>query len=258
MNQHARTHKITRHFRISCIILHMLLGLFTVTFIFPIASKNRQLRLIQWWNKRVLTILNIQVMQYGHPSPPYQSTSRHMMIANHISWLDIFAINSIFPLRFIAKSDIKSWPVFGYLASKANVLFIEREKKHEARHMISTATNSLKAGDNLCLFPEGTTTDGTEIKPFKSSLIEAAIQAKATLWPAAIRYPHPDGSINTTMAYAGDTTLIQSIAQILSLKQAVVEVHFLTPIDTQALVDTDRRTLTLHMQNLIKDTLKQR
>jgi 1-acyl-sn-glycerol-3-phosphate acyltransferase len=180
-----------------------------------------------------------------------------MIVANHISWTDIHALNSIIPLRFVAKSEIKRWPVFGYLARKANVLFIDRDKRHDAARIVHITSKSLLDGDNLCIFPEGTTTDGTKMMPFKSSIIQAAIQAKATIHPVAIRYPSHNGSANIEMAYAGETTMKESMQQILMQKNPVIELHFLTPISTVELSekDIDRRTLTLHIENLIKEKL---
>ncbi len=180
-----------------------------------------------------------------------------MIIANHISWLDIHAINSILPLTFIAKSDIKNWPVLGYLISKGNVLFIERGKRHHATRIVDITTRHLKTGDNLCLFPEGTTTDGTTIMPFKGSVVQSAIAAQSTIWPLAIRYPHPAGGINTALAYAGETTMAQSMRQLLRQKRPVVELHFLTPIVTAELAEhqQNRRDLTLHIQSLITQKL---
>jgi 1-acyl-sn-glycerol-3-phosphate acyltransferase len=181
-----------------------------------------------------------------------------MFVANHISWIDIHALNSIIPTRFIAKSDIQSWPVFGYLAKKSNVLFISREKRQDAARIVHAANQSLLNGDTLCLFPEGTTTDGTEIKPFKSSIIQGAISANAVIWPIAFRYPRKEGGINTTIAYAGETTLIESIQLVLQQKQVEVELHFLSPIATSELTETDkdRRKLTLRIEQLIKEKLK--
>ncbi len=178
-----------------------------------------------------------------------------MLVANHISWADIHALNSVVPLRFIAKSEIKAWPIFGYLATKANALFIDRTKRHDAARIVEATAQSLANGDNLCLFPEGTTTDGTEIKPFKSSLIQAAIHANAIIYPVAIRYPRLDGGINTKVAYAGETTLTESMQQVLFQKHPVVELHFLAPISTADLADKDRRLLTLHIQDLISKKL---
>lgn len=253
------TSRITRVYRISRIIVHTLLGLFTATLAFPIASKHFKLRLIKWWCKHLLGIFNVSVIHYGNRPPSYTTASNNMLIANHVSWIDIYAINSILPIRFIAKSDIRTWPVFGYLASKSNVLFIERGKKHHAARLVDVVAMSLNAGDNLCLFPEGTTTDGTEIRQFKSSLIQSAIQAHTTIWPVAIRYPRHDGSANTEVAYAGETTLVQSMQQVLLQKRPIVELHFLESISTIEWADKDkdkdRRTLTLQIQTLIAKKL---
>jgi 1-acyl-sn-glycerol-3-phosphate acyltransferase len=181
-----------------------------------------------------------------------------MFVANHISWSDIHALNSIVPLRFIAKSEIKGWPIFGYLAIKANALFIDRSKRHDAARIVDATAKSLSEGDNLCLFPEGTTTDGSEMRHFKSSLIQAAIQADATIWPVAIHYPHPHGGRNTLIAYAGETTLTESMQQVLMQKDPIVELHFLAPITLKNLTEQekDRRALTTHIQHLIRDALK--
>lgn len=226
--------------------------------VFPLSSKLFKLRLIKWWCHHLLSIFNIRVEIQGGLPPPYQTASNIMFVANHISWIDIHALNSIIPTRFIAKSDIQNWPVFGYLAKKSNVLFISREKRKDAARIVHATNNSLLNGDTVCLFPEGTTTDGTEIKPFKSSIIQGAIHANAVIWPIAFRYPLNDGAINTEIAYAGDTTLIESIQLVLLQKQISVELHFLPPIATSHLteVEKDRRKLTSNIEKLIKEKLK--
>lgn len=237
--------------------VHTLVGVLVVSLIFPVGTKHFKLGLIKWWCKHLLDIFNVNVISFGDEPPSYKTASNNMIIANHISWIDIHAINSILPLTFIAKSDIKSWPIFGYLASKGNVLFIERGKRHHATRIVDITTRHLKTGDNLCLFPEGTTTDGTEIMPFKGSVIQSAIEAQSTIWPVAIRYPHPDGGINTAVAYAGDTTMAQSIQQLLLQKCPVIELHFLAPISTVEISDQNinRRDLTSHIQSLISKKL---
>jgi len=180
-----------------------------------------------------------------------------MLVANHISWLDIHALNSMVPLRFIAKSEISKWPVFGYLAKSADVLFINRDNRRDAARVVDITASSLHAGDNLCLFPEGTTTDGSTMMPFKSSIIQAAIQANASIQAVAIRYPLPNGENNTAMAYAGDTTMKQSIAQILLQQKPRVELHFLAPIITKNLSNEakNRRDLTLQIEQEISHKL---
>ena len=197
----------------------------------------------------------MRIVCTGHVPAKHASLTKSMFVANHISWSDIHALNGMIPLRFIAKSEIRNWPIFGYLVSRANTLFIDRSNKKDAKRTIEIAQQSLKNGDNLCFFPEGTTTDGTEIKPFKSSLIQAAILANATIFPVSIRYPTNDGSVNTAVAYAGETTLIESMHQILLQKQPIIELNFLEPMTPEAYSKLDRRELTLHIEGKIRHQL---
>ena len=205
----------------------------------------------------MLIAFNIHVISYGHIPQEKDQLNTTMFVANHISWTDIHALNSLIALRFVAKYEIRSWPVIGYLTYKANALFIDRDKRQDAGRIVNTVAHSLSAGDNLCFFPEGTTTDGTEIKRFKSSLIQAAIQSNATIRPVAIRYPTPSGGANIGVAYAGETTMHESMLSILSQKHPVVELHFLVPIIISELAeqDKDRRALTQHIEKLIRNTL---
>ncbi|PKO47911.1 MAG: 1-acyl-sn-glycerol-3-phosphate acyltransferase [Betaproteobacteria bacterium HGW-Betaproteobacteria-22] len=249
----AQTSVLTRYVRILRIVLHTFIGLLIASLIFPVTSQGIRTHLISWWCRRLLSAFNMQVLHLGHT--PRQAPAKTMVIANHISWSDIHALNSLMPLKFIAKSEIKNWPIFGYLVSKANTIFIDRNKRQATKHIINTAKNSLEDGDNLCLFPEGTTTDGTEIRPFKTSLIEAAILAKATIQPVAIRYPGADGEVNTDVAYAGETTLIESMQKILKMQRPIIELHFLTPVTPDDYATMDRHSLTLHTEGLIRETL---
>lgn len=231
-----------------------MLGLMLAALVFPFISKHTNRKLIKWWCGGLLRAFNIKVLCHGQI--PAANTNSVMFVANHISWSDIHALNSIIPLRFIAKSDIKSWPVFGYLVRKSSTIFVERGKRQEAGRIVDLTKDSLSAGDNVCFFPEGTTTDGTgagghgiaasvlpgsPVLAFKSSVLQAAIDAKARIWPVAIRYSHADGSINKQMAYAGDTTIVESMKNVLKQKNPTVNLHFLTPIATNG---QNRRDVT--------------
>lgn len=235
--------------------MHTLLGLALASILLPLASKPQKAKLIKWWCKHLLGAFNLRVISHGHVPAANTPLTTTMFVANHISWADIHALNSIVSVRFIAKSEIRNWPIFGYLVSRANTLFIDRSKRQDAKRTIDIAAQSLQSGDNLCLFPEGTTTDGTSIKPFKSSLIQAAILSGATIWPVAIRYPHPDGGVNVDVAYAGETTMAESMQQILSQKQPVIELHFLAPILPKDFANQDRRELTMRVETLIRHHL---
>jgi 1-acyl-sn-glycerol-3-phosphate acyltransferase len=234
-----KSNSFTRIYRISRILIHTATGLSIATFVLPVINKNNKLSLIKWWCGGLMRAFNIKIVTYGEL--PTKGIQGAMFVANHISWSDIHALNSLIPLRFIAKSDIKSWPVFGYLVAKTNTLFIDRGKRQEAGRIVEVTAESLIAGDNLCFFPEGTTTEGSQILPFKSSVLQAAINANTVVWPIAIRYTNIDGSINAEMAYAGETTLVKSMQNVLKQKNPTIELHFLEPIDTNG---QNRRDLT--------------
>ena len=188
----------------------------------------------------MLRAFHIRVRTFGNIPPA--NTQGIMLVANHISWADIHALNSLIPLKFVAKSDIQHWPIFGYLVTKTNnTLFIDRSKRQQAGRIVETVADSLMAGDNLCYFPEGTTSEGTQILPFKSSVLQAAINANTKIWPVAIKYVNTDGNINTEMAYAGETSMIDSMKMVIAQKNAIVELYFLPPIQAAG---NDRRTLT--------------
>jgi 1-acyl-sn-glycerol-3-phosphate acyltransferase len=224
-----QTPTLIRYFRITRVIAHTLVGLIIAAGVLPFISSKQSGSVIRWWCIVLLRCFNIQVNTFG--TLPSSATHQTMFVANHISWSDIHALNSIIPVRFIAKLEIKSWPVFGYLVTKSGTLFINRTIRRDAARIVEMTKESLLLQENVCFFPEGTTTDGTHVLPFKSSIIQAAIDANASIWPVTIYYPTPDGKANLTMAYAGETTMIESMDQILRVKHPIVELHFLAPID---------------------------
>lgn len=207
-------------------------------------------KLIRWWSKGLLQRLNIRVITYGNPITEAQKNC--MVLANHVSWIDIHALNSICPVRFIAKSDINHWPIFGYLARKSGTIFINRNSRKDTARIVDITAESLTAGNNVAFFPEGTTTDGTRLGRFKSSIVQAAINANATIHPVAIRYPNPDGSVNPKLSYAGETTMVESMMHTLKTKHPVVELHFLPTINSNS---GQRQSITKNAQQLIAKTL---
>ncbi len=232
-------HPLTRAYRIARVVVHTITGLVVASLVLPLFNNLHKRSIIKWWCGGLLRAFHIHVRTFGNLPPA--NTQGVMFVANHVSWADIHALNSLIPLRFVAKSDIKNWPIFGYLVTKANTLFIDRSKRQEAGRIVETVSGSLKAGDNLCYFPEGTTSDGTHIFPFKSSVLQAAIDANTQIWPVAIRYVNQDNSLNTEMAYAGETSMIESMKMVIMQKNAVVELYFLPPIQAAG---NDRRVLT--------------
>lgn len=208
--------------------------------------------MIQWWCKRLLTCFNFRISCDGQL--PDVRTHGVLFVANHISWSDIHAINSIIPVRFVAKQEIRHWPVFGYLVRKAGTIFINRDRRRDASRVVNLASLALQYQDNLCVFPEGTTTEGITVLPFKSSLLQAAIDANATVVPVTLYYPLANGRPNLQAAYAGDTTLAASMSALLHMQQPRVHLHFGTPIQT---TNINRQHLAAELQQAIARQLTQ-
>lgn len=232
-------------FRLLGIAVCLLYGMGEMFFLFPFYSKQRKLRAIQLWSLRVLASCGLKLETYGRLPEPGRG---QMMICNHISWLDIMAVNGAFPGRFVAKDDVAKWPVVGYLATQAQTVYVTRNKGTEGNsEKIRHVTEALKNGDTVTLFPEGTSTEGREILPFKTSFFQAAYEAGVPLIPVLCRYPNPDGSSpNPAMAYYGDISLMQSIRMIISQRGGTAELYFLDPV----LSGADRQTIAreIHRQ----------
>jgi 1-acyl-sn-glycerol-3-phosphate acyltransferase len=138
------------------------------------------------------------------------------MAANHISWIDIHVINSFKPHYFVAKAEVASWPVFGWMAKQLGTLFIERGKANSIRKMVLEVSCQLSS-KAICIFPEGTSTDGKQLAPFKSNLFEAAIMANAPVYSLAIQYfDLKTGQKTTAPAFIGDMGLLDSIWNLIS------------------------------------------
>lgn len=230
--------------------MHLAAGAGTTLLVLPRLDPERREQRIRLWCGKFLTILNIRVTVYGRA--PTEATRRALLVSNHISWIDIWALKQLHPLRFVAKSDIRGWPLIGWLAAQTGTLFIERERRRDTGRVMNGVEQALRQDDCLCFFPEGTTSDGSEVKPFKSSLFQAAINAGAEVWPVALRYPAADGGPNTAVAYCGDITLWQSLRAVLRQQEIRVEVYFAPPL---AAAGQERRHLSHRARHAIVSAL---
>jgi len=243
--------KIRFAFRLCCIAVCLLYGMAEMFFLFPFYSKKRKLRAIQIWSLRVLASCGMKLETYG--SLPSEEHGQ-MLICNHISWLDIMAVNAAFPGRFVAKDDVAKWPVIGYLATQAQTVYVTRNKGTKGNTTkIDTVTEALKNGDTVTIFPEGTSSEGRAILPFKPSFFQTAYDAGVPIIPMLCRYPNPDGtSPNLQAAYVGDTSLWQSICMIISQPSSKVELHFLEPVPAKE----DRYETALEIHGILSRELK--
>lgn len=184
---------------------------------------------------------------------PDANTRGCLLVGNHISWADIHAINSVIPVRFVAKMEISGWPLFGYLARKCGTIFINRTKNRDAARVLNIAAQALKLQDNLCVFPEGTTSEGVSVLPFKSSLMQAAVTAECKVIPVTIYYPDEAGKPNLLAAYAGETSLEDSMKAYLNMRRPRVHLHFGQPLLAQGL---SRQALAEQLHTVIANQLQ--
>jgi 1-acyl-sn-glycerol-3-phosphate acyltransferase len=198
--------------------------------IYPFLTHLARLAMMQRWCSRVLAVLNLRVEAHGEP--PLDRARPALLAANHVSWLDIFVINVMCPARFVAKSEIKSWPLMGLLCERAGTLFIERTRRRDTGRLNDIMRAALTAGDRVAVFPEGTTSDGRFMHHFHASLLQPAVTLGAPLYPTAVRYVQPDGSVNVDAAYCGDRSLLQSILLLVAQREVRAEVIFAPPIAT--------------------------
>ncbi len=157
-----------------------------------------------------------------------------LFICNHISWLDIAVLGGALDTAFIAKADVRQWPLIGLLSRRSGTLFIEREERHRVHHQAERISQRLKAGHSMLLFPEGTTSDGIGVLPFRSSLFEAA-QHAARIQPIAIGYHRGDGSRlgdehMRAVGWTGDEELLPNLRRVTGMHIAA-EIR-LTPFFT--------------------------
>ena len=175
-----------------------------------------------------------------------------MLALNHISWLDIFVIDAGFPATFIAKSEVRNWPVVGWLCTRVGTLYIERGKRSAARHARHSISGELERGALIAVCPEGTTTFGRSLERFHAALFQPALDAGATLQPIALRYLDAAGRHADAAGYVGETSLIESIWTIVSTRHMVAELLFLTPISSHG---QTRRSLARKAEAAIADAL---
>ena len=199
-------------FRGGRLALHLFYAALLAVF-YPRLNQTKRRRILKTWSRQLLDILNIGIRTEGQW--PVRGEGGYLVVANHVSWLDVFVLNTIYPSRFIAKAEVRNWPLIGWLCKRCNTIFIERALRQNAASINQQISLLLEQGVCVGLFPEGTTTDGRQVGHFHSALIQPAIDAGAMLCPIALRYQDEDGKQSSTAVFTGDMTLSQSIWRIL-------------------------------------------
>ncbi|MDT8364658.1 MAG: lysophospholipid acyltransferase family protein [Nitrosomonas sp.] len=179
------------------------------------------------WARQFLGILRVDLHVRG--VVPLDDRLGGLLVANHTSWLDILVMLAVLPIRFVAKEEIRGWPLLGGLCERAGALFIQREKRSDALRVNRNIIDLLRSGMFVTVFPEGMTGDGTVLHHFHTSLLQPVISTEAYLYPVAIRYLLMDGAVSRHTVYM-DISIFQSLLQILRQPQTRAELIFCEPI----------------------------
>lgn len=210
------------------------------------AQRREQVR---GWSQRMLAALDIALEVDGTPRP-----GAKLFVANHISWLDIIAINAVAPARFVSKAEVRHWPLINRLVDAADTLYIERERRRDALRVVHQVAEALQAGDTVAVFPEGTTGDGHALLPFHANILQAAIATEQPVQPIALRYADARHAVSPAVAYVGDTTLLQSLWWVAGAQGLRIRVSLLSAEGSRHL---DRRALAERVRGLIEARLNQ-
>jgi 1-acyl-sn-glycerol-3-phosphate acyltransferase len=222
------TSRITRAWRFTRTAAHFVQAAAVAGLGYPFMQPARRRLALQRWSAQLVRHLAARLTIHGEP--PRQADAPFMIAANHVSWLDIFVINAAVPTRFVAKSEVRGWPLIGWLCVKAETLFIERERRRDLARLDEVIVNALRDDAGMGVFLEGTTTDGSEVLPFHSSLLRPAQQVNVPVYPVAIQYRRSDGSICTEAAYDGDKSALDTLRLMLTQHEIHVDIHFLPPL----------------------------
>jgi 1-acyl-sn-glycerol-3-phosphate acyltransferase len=194
-------------------LVHALGGLATILVLFPRWDAPRREARVQAWSLRMLEVLGVRLELRGQPP----ATGGVLLVANHISWLDILVMHASRYCRFVSKADVKHWPLIGTLATGGGTIYIERESRRDALRVVHHVAESLKGGDVVAVFPEGTTSDGRTLLPFHANMIQAAVSAGAAVQPVGLRFVDTaTGAVSLTPCYVDDDTLLGSAWRTLA------------------------------------------
>ena len=240
--------------RLARVALHLLRGLLTCAVVFPRVSAAARQAHVRRWSGQLLTIckLRFELVDAGGASGAAFDNQRALVVSNHVSWLDIFVINAMQPCRFVAKSDIRDWPLLGYLCAQAGTIFISRGSPRDVRKTFKNLVASIEAGERVAFFPESTTAPQGTLLPFHANLFEAAIDAQVPIQPLALRYVDAAGALYAGVDYIGDTSFAQSMMTILRGPQVLAQIFVLPLIASDA---SHRRELAVTTHDRIAAVL---
>lgn len=221
--------------RTPLLLLHLLLGLpLTLLLInrftarWTLDGERVDHRAIRAWSGGLLRIFGFRIRRINRPLP-----GAHLMVANHVSWIDIELVHSQHVVGFVAKSEIRRWPLLGWIVSRAGTIYHQRGSDASLNGVLEMMVGRLDAGQPVGVFPEGGTSGGQSVRTFHARIFQAAFEAQVPVQPVALRYGD-GGCAQTIVAFAPGENFLQNFLRLLGEPGRVAEVHFLAPIQPGA------------------------
>lgn len=185
-------------------------------------------RAVRWWSGGLMRIFGFRVVRHGQPHP-----GSALVVANHLSWLDIELIHSQRAVEFVAKAEIARWPLVGWLARRAGTIYHRRGSTESLASVAQMMVERLQAGAQVGVFPEGGTTDGSSVRVFHARIFQTAVEAGVPVQPVALRYLR-NGQPNPAVPFLDGENFFVNFVRLLGEPAMVAEVHFLEPLAPHA------------------------
>lgn len=236
--------------RLARVVVHVLNTLLVVALRWRWLDAAARQRRVAWWSGTLLRLLGIALDVEGVLRP-----GAALLVANHVSWLDILAIQATCPrARFVAKAEVGHWPLLGWMIGAAGTLFIERERARDALRVMHQMATALAAGETVAIFPEGTNGDGRALLPFHANLLQAAIATGTPVQPMALRYSEPGQAFSPAVDWVGAATLLASLWTVARAEGLHASVRILPAQGTR---HADRRALAAALRQTIAEAVAQ-
>lgn len=218
-------------YRTPWLLAHLLIGLPLVLLAMLPPWRSWQVRslplehlIVRIWSAGLLRVFGLRVRRLGSPLP-----GGVLLVANHVSWMDIQMIHSQHMVGFVAKAEIAKWPLVGWLAARGQTIFHHRGDTQSLGGVMDEMTLRLRQQRPVAVFPEGKTRDGSEVGPFHARIFTCAVEAGVPVQPVAIRYGLR-GQAQTVVAFAARERFVPNFLRLLGEPAREAQVHFLAPI----------------------------
>ncbi len=238
---------ITITIRLILLILITTIAFLIALMALYILPYDKRAYIVKYWAIGLLKVSGAKVIVEGNKLDGYVQPN-HMVVANHISWLDIPILYSQYFVNFVGRAETKQWPLLGLVIRMGGTIFINRSKKRDILIANKIIAQKLNEGACIGLFPEGKTSSGRKVLNFKAPILEATIIGKSTILPIVLEFYRKDGKVAYCVSYAGKINLWQTVTRSLYLNGFIVKIKLLDPVVCSNFTTREELTSYLHKQ----------